>query len=242
MQHEAKPNYAMLELTERDTIATVNLQWLDSGTLTRTLLADLMGLIDYLEDESSCTLIVFQGISTHQRSDQPAPPDIDHCRKWENFLLRLEHFPGASLACIDGLCNRFHLQLALACDWRVATARSVFQIPEVKEGFLPGMAIFLLPKYVGFGVARRLLFSGEKWSAQQAVDWGMIDRLCDASDFEQAIRESCEALMPIHPEVLQNTRRLLGESFATSSEDAIGHFLAVQNLCLAKLDRKGGKS
>nr|VFK24162.1 MAG: Enoyl-CoA hydratase/carnithine racemase [Candidatus Kentron sp. LFY] len=113
---------------------------------------------------------------------------------------------------------------------------------EVKEGFLPGMAIFLLPKYVGFGVARRLLFSGEKLSAQQAAGWEMIDRLCEAEEFEPTIRESCDALMPIHPEVLQNTRRLLNESFATSPEDAIGHFLAVQNLCLAKLDRKGGAS
>nr|VFK19234.1 MAG: hypothetical protein BECKLFY1418C_GA0070996_105519 [Candidatus Kentron sp. LFY] len=70
----------------------------------------------------------------------------------------------------------------------------------------------------------------------------MVERQCQGADFEQAIRESCDALMPIHPEGLQNTRRLLGESFATSSEDAIGHFLAMQNLCLAKLDRKGGAS
>nr|VFK28000.1 MAG: (3,5-dihydroxycyclohex-3-enyl)acetyl-CoA dehydratase subunit B [Candidatus Kentron sp. MB]VFK29310.1 MAG: (3,5-dihydroxycyclohex-3-enyl)acetyl-CoA dehydratase subunit B [Candidatus Kentron sp. MB]VFK74741.1 MAG: (3,5-dihydroxycyclohex-3-enyl)acetyl-CoA dehydratase subunit B [Candidatus Kentron sp. MB] len=240
MQHNATPSYSTLTLTEQNTIATVNLQWPDSGALNQTLLADLMRLIDYLEDESPCTLIVFRGFSTGQPPDKAAPPDMDCCRKWENFLIRLEHFPGASLACIDGFCNRFHLQLALACDYRVATTRSVFQIPEVKEGFLPGMAVFRLPKYTGIGVARRLLFSGTQWSTIQAADWGMIDRQCEAPDFEKAIRDSQQALMPIHPEVLRNVRRLLNESFTTAPEDAIGHFLAVQNLCLAKLGGKPG--
>ncbi|MGB3508026.1 MAG: enoyl-CoA hydratase/isomerase family protein [Microcoleaceae cyanobacterium] len=140
---------------------------------------------------------------------------------------------------MDGFCTRFHLQLALVCDYRVATTHSIFQIPEVKEGYLPGMSIFRLAKYTGIGVARRLLFTGIQWSIQEAVMFGIIDRQCEPEELKRAIQESQDSLMPIHPEVLRNTRRLLNESFATSYEDAIGHFLAVQNLVLSpkqKLD------
>ena len=227
--------YTTLQLTEQAPIATVHLQWPDSSRLSPVLLSDLIQLMDDLEDESDCKLIVFQGISTPQPAVGSAVPDTNDCNKWEKFLLRLERFSGASIACIDGVCNRFHFQLALTCDYRVATSRSVFQMPEVKEGYLPGMNVFRLAKYTGVGIARRLLFTAIPFSAAEAAAWGILDRQCEVASFEQAIQTSQQALMPIHPEVLRNARRLLNESFATSFEDAIGHFLAVQNLCLAQL-------
>ncbi|MEQ9353816.1 enoyl-CoA hydratase/isomerase family protein [Coleofasciculus chthonoplastes] len=226
-----------INLTEEDTIANVHLQWSDSSSLNQMLLSDLIELMDYLEDESPCTLIVFQGLSTQQQTTKLAPPNIDHCSKWEKFLRRVESFAGASIACIDGFCTRFHFQLALACDYRVATNRSIFHAPEVKEGYLPGMSIFRLAKYTGIGAARRLLFTGVQLSASEATVLGILDRQCETTTLEKAIQESQQALMPINPEVLQNTRRLLNESFATSYEDAIGHFLAVQNLCLSQLPK-----
>lgn len=226
--------YTTIKLTEEDAIAKVNLQWPDPSRLNQALLSEFIQLMDYIEDESECKLIVFQGL-TQQETVRQVPPEFDHCSKWEKFLLRLERFAGASIACIDGLCTRFHFQLALACDYRVATTRSTFQAPELKEGYLPGMGLFRLTKYIGIGAARRLLFTGMQWSATEAAGLGILDRQCEAKTFEKAIQESQQALMPIHPEVLQNARRLLNESFATSYEDAIGHFLAVQNLCLSKL-------
>jgi len=228
--------YTTIKLTEQDAISNVHLQWPEGSRLDRVLLSELIQLMNYLEDESACTLIVFRGLSTQQQPVRSVTtPDIDHCSKWEKFLLRVERFAGASIACIDGFCTRFHFQLALACDARVATTRSVFQAPEVKEGYLPGMSVFRLAKYTGIAAARRLLFTGARWSASEAAALGILDRQCEATTFEKAIQEEQQALMPIHPEVLQNTRRLLNESFATSYEDAIGHFLAVQNLCLSKL-------
>jgi len=125
--------------------------------------------------------------------------------------------------------------LALACDYRMATTRSVFQAPEVKEGFLPEMAVFRLAKYIGIGAARHWLLTSAQCSAMEATHSGIVDNQCEATAFAEAIRVSQLALLPVHPEVLRNTRRLLDESFATPFEDAIGHFLAVQNLCLAKL-------
>lgn len=231
--------YTTIELTEKLTeegaIATVDLQWPDTSKLDRVRLSDLIELMDYLEDESECNFIVFRGLSVGQQTVSPTPPNFDDCSKWEKFLRRVERFSGASIACIDGLCTRFHFQLALACDYRVATTRSAFEMPELKEGFLPGMGVFRLAKYAGRGAARRLLFTGARLSCTEAVALGILDRQCEAATFEKAIEESQQALMPIYPEALQNARRLLDESFATSYEDAIGHFLAVQNLCLSKL-------
>jgi enoyl-CoA hydratase len=157
---------------------------------------------------------------------------VEHCRKWENFVVRIDRFAGASIAVIDGLCSHFRFQLALACDYRLATSRSVFQMPEVKEGYLPGMNIFRLAKYAGIGVARRIIFTGAPVPAGEALALGILDQLCEAEQLEAGVRTAQEALMPVSPLAIQMARRLLNESFSTSFEDAIGHYLAAQNNCL----------
>lgn len=230
--------YTTLKLIEKlageEAIAHAYLQWSDSSQLNGTRLSELIQFLNEMEDDGACKLIVFWGLNTDRPITGAPPPIFEDCSKWEKFLRRLERFPGASIAAIDGYCTRFHFQLALACDYRVATVRSRFQAPEVKEGFLPGMGIFRLAKYTGIGAARRLLFTGAQCSVTEALGWGIVDRACETEMLYRAIEETQQALMPIHPEVLQNARRLLNESFASDYEDAIGHFLAVQNLCLSQ--------
>ena len=53
-------------------------------------------------------------------------------------------------------------------DQRLATSASIFQAPEVKLGFLPGMATFRLAKYVGLGIAKRLLLTCPEITADEA--------------------------------------------------------------------------
>ena len=226
-----------IKLIEDEKAANVYLQWPDSNVLNKALLSDLTSLMDYLEDESDCTLIIFYNLGIANKPERCHNLDWDLCNKWEKFIRRLEGFAGTSIACIDGLCSYFHCQLALACDLRVATDHSSFQMPEVKEGYLPGMGVFRLAKYTGIGAARHFLFTGCSWSAKKAIAMGILDFQCPLSAFENAIKEVCQMVEPIHPEALMNTRRLLNESFSTSFEEGIGNFLAVQNLCLAKLNQ-----
>ena len=61
-------------------------------------------------------------------------------------------------------------QLALVSDVRIATKSLNMQLPEVKLGFLPGMAVFRLSKYIGLGQAKRLILRCETLDAQRALD------------------------------------------------------------------------
>lgn len=221
-----------LSLTEQGHVATVDFSWDNPADLPVTLLDDWLRLLNFLEDESPCKLIVLRGLDRREKPTGATPPDPDLCRKWEKTIHRIEQFAGASIACIDGYCGRFHLQLAIACDFRIATTRSVFHAPEVTEGFLPGMNLFRLAKLTGMGAARQFILAGNPWPAAEALTLGLIDESCDRADLEYRLQQTQKNLQTLHPDVFRNARRLLNESWATTYEQAVGHFLAAQNLCL----------
>ena len=221
-----------ITLTEKDNIAEVHLEWPACNELSRGFLSDFEQIMDHLEDESDCRLIVFSGLESQESQVSSSYPDLDHCNKWEKALRRLEKLRLASVACINGQCNYFHFQLILACDYRVATSQSSFQMPEIQKGYLPGMGLFRLAKYIGLGVARRFAFTGSHISASDAVKHGLLDVQCEVSQMGGILQELQTSLSSLDSEALQNARRLLNESFSTPYEQAIGHFLAAQNLCL----------
>jgi len=196
------------------------------------LLDELERLVHWIDDEQPCEALVFE------LCREPVPPAAelpaaDHVRKWEKLMVRIDRLPCISVAALDGPCVRFAMQLALACDHRVATTRAGFQVVELKEGYLPGMNVFRLAKYVGLGVARRLIFTGEPLDAPAALALGMLDVLCEPGALAGALDDFLRRLEPIHATPAKLARRLLGESFASEFEQFLGHYLASQHSCLA---------
>lgn len=229
------PAFEVLSLQEQGAVAFVDVRWpAPHGSLSERLLADLEALVTHLEDEGRASIVVFRDLSAGTTPAAAPKPEINQCRRWENLLVRIDRLAAVTIAVIDGTCERFCAQLAIACDHRVATARSEFYMPEVKEGYLPGMCTFRLTKFIGLARARRVIFTGARFKAAQATEWGLVDVCCDAGDAERALKGLIDELSPVDRTVIQLARRLLNESFATSFEDAIGNFLAAQHRCFGK--------
>ena len=94
------------------------------------------------------------------------------------------------VAVIDGDCFGMGLELALACDYRIASEElhTKFAIPQVRSGILPfSGGTQRLPRLIGLSNAITMLLSGQKISAEKALKWGLVDRLIPASNvFETA--------------------------------------------------------
>lgn len=225
-------NYSCFDLTHAGRRLDVSVRWPGPvGVLGPELLDEFDALLSWIEDDAPCDILVVRLGSERMISAAPAPV-VDDCRRWEKVVVRLDGLAAISIAVVDGACVRFAMQLALACDHRVATAPSVFQVIELKEGYLPGMNVFRLAKYVGIGVARRIVFTGAPLGAAEAEDVGMVDRVCEPADLDAAVEGLCRSLAQVHPVTVQLARRLLGESFSTQFADYIGHYLASQSRCL----------
>lgn len=195
---------------------------------------ELERVCDQLDDHSQAKVLVIRGHSLgidFADFDPKEALDIHGFNKWEKLVSRFEKLPQITVFAVDGPCVGGGFQLVLACDLRVATPKASFSLPEVRLGFLPGMAVFRLAKYVGVGVAKRLVLTGEEIGAEEAYKHGLIDRV---GTTEEGIGWALDALGPKHAVAAALARRLLLESFHTEPEDAIGNFLAAQHRAISQ--------
>jgi enoyl-CoA hydratase/carnithine racemase len=122
--------------------------------------------------------------------------------------------------------------LLLACDVRVCVPTASFSLPEVKLGFLPGMATWRLARYVGLGHAKRLVLTGAAVGAEEAQRIGLVDHV--VATVEEGVQTALAALAPAHAVAISLARRLLLESPETQYEDALGNFLAAQHRAISQ--------
>jgi enoyl-CoA hydratase/carnithine racemase len=121
-----------------------------------------------------------------------------------------------TIAVIDGFCIGAGLSLALACDLRLATPRSVFSAPPAKIGLIySDIEVGRLALHIGAANARDLLFTGRRVAADEALRLGLIERLTasEASDpaetAERALHELLEQLATSAPGSLRQTKQQL---------------------------------
>ena len=81
------------------------------------------------------------------------------------------------------------LEIAAACDFRVASQSAVFGMPEVKIGIPSVVEAALLPGLIGWGRTRRLLLLGDNIGAEEALKWGLVEKVVDDDALDGAVEE-----------------------------------------------------
>jgi enoyl-CoA hydratase/carnithine racemase len=95
-----------------------------------------------------------------------------------NLFDRLEAHRWPTIAAVDGWALGGGCELALACDFRLASSTSVFGQPEADLGIIAGAGgNWRLPQLVGLSLARRMLLAGERLDAAQALAAGLVDQV-----------------------------------------------------------------
>jgi len=88
-------------------------------------------------------------------------------------------FPAPTIAAIEGACVGIGMELALACDLRVASREATFALPEVRLGLVPDLGgTVRLTRLVGPGRSALLTLAGRYWSGQQAFEAGCVEEIC----------------------------------------------------------------
>ena len=125
------------------------------------------------------------------------------------------------IAAVRGRALAGGFGLALACDLIVADSTSRFGFPEVKIGFVPAMVAGVLRRNLGEKKSFELLTQGFEYSADEAVELGLVNRVIDGENFESAVLEYASIYSKVSKSAVEMTKRLLYDIDGLSFADAI---------------------
>ena len=151
-----------------------------ANALSRAMLADLEAVLARAEAAGAKALIL-----TGSGKVFSAGADLDEARDglavdpvWDRLSRRIAGFPGLTICALNGTLAGGAIGLALACDLRLAVASAKIFYPVMKLGFLPQPADpARLVALVGPARAKMILMAGARIGAEEARDWGLIDRI-----------------------------------------------------------------
>ena len=160
-------------------------------------------------------------------------------------IQRLAHsidaFPKPVIVAIHGFCMGGGLEIALACDIRVAAEDARIGLPEIRLGLLPGGGgTQRLPRFVGPGRARLMIYTGEPISGRRAYDWGLVEEVCTASALLETALRIARTLAAQSPHALAVVKALMRETRDAAQGDGLELERAAFVRCLAHPDGQEG--
>lgn len=124
----------------------------------------------------------------------------------------LELMPKPTIAAVNGYALGGGTEMAISCDFILASENAVFGQPEVALGVIPGFGGTLrLAKFVGFPKAKELIFSGKKIKAQEAKEIGLANQVFPAPDFMKQVLEVAKNISEQSHTAVVKAKQLLNE-------------------------------
>ncbi len=121
----------------------------------------------------------------------------------------LRLLPVPVLARINGYALGAGMEIAAACDLRLACESARFGMPEVKLGIPSVIEAALLPMLIGWGRTRQLLLLGEIFTAEEARAWGFVERVVADDALDAAVEEWLAALLACGPRAVRLQKKLI---------------------------------
>jgi len=151
----------------------------------------------------------------------------------ERVFAAIEALDVVSVAVLHGYCLGGGLQLALACDLRVCADDCKLGLPAGELGLFPGMAVFRLPRQIGFGQARRILLTGEWIPPDHALRLGLVDRLAPPDRLEAEVERLAQELVAGPRQAQMASKRLLRLGFDAAMPAVLAESKRLLEDCLA---------
>ncbi len=175
-----------------------------------------------------------------QRFARESEVYLGMCRRWREI-------PKPTIASVQGACIAGALMLAWVCDVIVASEDAFFADPVVRMG-IPGVEYFAHPWVLGPRAAKEVLFTGERFSAAQAKEWGMINRIVTRDDLaaETLALANRIAEMPtfglaLTKKAINQAEDLMGMRAGMDSVFGLHHFAHAHNAEVSGGDSLGGQ-
>ena len=227
------------------------------NALDSALIAGLTSAVEGLMDHGGLRAVVLTGAGEKAfigGGDMVEMADLTPATA-EQFIVglhgacaALRRLPVPVVARIQGYCLGGGMEVAAACDMRIASEDAVFGMPEVALGLPSVIEAALFPRLIGEGRAKWLLMTGQTIDARRACEWGFVEETVPAENLDRAVETTVAAIAQAGPEAVRAQKALMRrwqtESLADAIESSVKDFVHAyetgepQKMMKAFLERK----
>lgn len=160
---------------------------------------------------------------------------------FEDALDHLRRFPPPVIAAVNGMAMGGGCEMAVHCDLIVASETAVFAQPEVKLGIMPGGGgTQNLPRRIGPGRARDMIFTGRQVKAEEALQWGLADRVVPQEYLMDEAMALAEMIAKNGPIAVQQAKKAINWGMDLSLDAGLMLEIAAYNVAVPTEDRREG--
>ncbi|MGE5265570.1 MAG: enoyl-CoA hydratase/isomerase family protein [Acidobacteriota bacterium] len=142
-------------------------------------------------------------------------------QKWRDTFDAWEALPQLTIAAVNGLALGGGVVLALACDFRLASTRAIFGLPEIKLGMVLALGgTQRLTRLVGVSAAKEMILRGRNVSAIEAQRIGLVHRVSEPGDLMGLARSWAERDLNFSPRAIALAKRLVDRSFERNASES----------------------
>ena len=215
-----------VNLDVRDGAAVIELNRPDRlNAWNRQLGEELLAAVERVRDDESVRAVMLTGagrafssgadLAEQRPEDEGELPDLSRRLKelYHPILIGIREMPKPVLAAVNGPAVGIGCSLALAGDLVIASQTSYFLLAFINIGLVPdGGSTAFVPARVGAARAKEMALLGERVPAQQALDWGLVNRVIPDDEFREAAEKLVEFLAKGPTTAYANAKRLLNRT------------------------------
>jgi enoyl-CoA hydratase len=233
-------------------IAKIIINRLDKrNALNRDTRGEVREALDLVRRDEEIRVLLFRGageqsfIAGADLNDLKAFSPLGMYHHMNNLGQKLyndiENLPLPTIALINGFCFGGGLELALSCDIRIASENAKFGQTEILLGFIPGGgATQKLPRLIGSGLAKELMFTGKAIDAREAERIGLVNRTVPLKDLDQEGRAVAEKICSLSPIAIRICKEAINQAAQSSLNAGLAYEVMAETLCFSSEDRSEG--
>jgi enoyl-CoA hydratase/carnithine racemase len=154
---------------------------------------------------------------------------------------KIEGLPLPVIAAINGVALGGGMELALACDLRVAAATATMRFTETQLAIIPGAGgTQRLPRLVGVGLAKELIYTGREFTAQEAFESGLVNRLAEGDHIMGVCLELAEEISKAGPIALAQAKFAMNRGLDVDLYSGLAIEASAYEVCIPTEDRLEG--
>jgi len=221
------------------------------NALNRDTRAEIREAMDLVRKDEEVRVLIFRGageqsfIAGADLNDLKNLSPLGMYHHMNNLGQKLyndiENLPIPTIALINGFCFGGGVELALSCDMRIASENAKFGQTEILLGFIPGGgATQKLPRLVGSGLAKELMFTGKVIDAREAERIGLVNRTVPLKDLDQEGRTIGEKICSLSPIAIRVCKEAINQAAQSSLDAGLAYEVMAEALCFSSEDRAEG--